>query len=306
MRQWNITAKDEMKKLLFFLACAAMMISFAACSGSDNNDPEESTQEGVIKGIFSIRENSQVYFSKGNLRATTTDFGASWIWEFAEHQWDYVGNKAANNAINGNGKVLVNGTVDLFGWSTPANNYGISKSLDDGVYYGYYPKDWGENIGNGWCTLSYPNWIYLFHERAKADELFGFGSVNGVNGTIILPDDWTLPVGATFNSAKDMNLAWRSAKELYYNSNENNFSHNAYTVEQWSVMESAGAVFLPAAGYRNNTGVSEVGSEGYYWSSTPRGDDAAYDVTFNSLFLYPGNYSGRGCGFSVRLVKVIN
>ena len=42
---------------------------------------------------------TRVHFAPGNLQATTTDLGESWTWHFAEHQWDYIGNAAANNAI---------------------------------------------------------------------------------------------------------------------------------------------------------------------------------------------------------------
>ena len=48
--------------------------------------------------IFTINENGdQVVFSRGNLQATTNDLGANWTWGFAENQWDYIGNAAANN-----------------------------------------------------------------------------------------------------------------------------------------------------------------------------------------------------------------
>jgi uncharacterized protein (TIGR02145 family) len=144
----------------------------------------------------------------------------------------------------------------------------------------------------------------LFYLRDKADELFGFGSVNGINGTIILPDDWTLPTGAIFNKAKDNNLVWQSGG-YYYNSNGNNFSHNTYTAEQWKTMEEAGAVFLPAAGVREGTDVSMVDEVGYYWSSTPNEAYYAYGVRFFSYRLIPQDNYYRNYGRSVRLVQTV-
>lgn len=56
----------------------------------------------LLSGKFTINAGgSQVSFSKGNLQATTSDNGTNWTWAFATNQWDYIGNSAANNAING-------------------------------------------------------------------------------------------------------------------------------------------------------------------------------------------------------------
>ena len=69
---------------------------------------------GGIDGLFSVSVTKKVYFSKGNLRATYD--GSSWTWSFADHQYDAVGDAAANTSINGDGTVSANGSVDLFGW----------------------------------------------------------------------------------------------------------------------------------------------------------------------------------------------
>ena len=60
---------------------------------------------------------------------------------------------------------------------------------------------------------------------------------------------------------------------------------------------------LPTAGYRNcNGSVNNVGSNGNYWSSTPKDSDYAW-----GLYFYFGrvhmDYSYRRDGISVRLVK---
>ena len=62
-------------------------------------------------------------------------------------------------------------------------------------------------------------------------------------------------------------------------------------------------VFLPAAGYRNGTGVNNVGSNGNYWSSSVNNENNAYNVNFNSGNLNPQNNNNRYNGFSVRLVR---
>ena len=67
-------------------------------------------------------------------------------------------------------------------------------------------------------------------------------------------------------------------------------------------METAGAVFLPAASDRDGSNVFGVGDKGYYWSSTPSYSNFAYFVSFNSDEVGPDSNDYRGIGYSVRLV----
>ena len=71
----------------------------------------------------------------------------------------------------------------------------------------------------------------------------------------------------------------------------------------WTTLEAEGAVFLPAAGYRNGTSVGDVGSNGNYWSSTAYDASGAYDVNFNSGYVDTYRSYRRGIGRSVRLVR---
>jgi hypothetical protein len=51
--------------------------------------------------------------------------------------------------------------------------------------------------------------------------------------------------------------------------------------------------------------VYDVGSSGYYWSSTADGTSYAYNVGFSSGGLSPVNSDYRYGGFSVRLVRPV-
>ena len=257
--------------------------------------------EGALIGEFSVSASKKVHFSKGNLQATTTDLGVNWTWGFATNQWDYIGDAAANNAIIGNKAVSSNGTVDLFGWSTNATYYGINNGTDNNTYFGYF-VDWGTAIGEGWYTLSTDEWVYLFCGRTDAAHLFSLGTVNGVSGTILLPDNWE---GDKFT---DTDNGLEAIGFYYENGSGTNFSFHTYTAEQWDAMENAGAVFLPAAGNRDGTEVYSVGFAGFYWSSTlffvstPYAYNALY-ISFSSYDLYSQLYGNRYAGLSVRLVR---
>ena len=63
------------------------------------------------------------------------------------------------------------------------------------------------------------------------------------------------------------------------------------------------SITLPAAGWRNRSGsVNDVGSNGVYWSSTPKDSEDAWVLVFDSHGVYV-DYGSRCCGHSVRLVQ---
>lgn len=250
-------------------------------------------------GTFSVSADKQVTFSKGNLQYTQSTN----TWSFAENQWDYIG---TNNVTGGDvssdpkygdskeGTALAD-KVDLFGWSTSTTNFGVSTSKNDNQYNGSF-VDWGTNqIGsdapNTWRTLTSNEWEYLLNNRPNASSLKGVAQVNGVNGLIFLPDNWTCPAGVTFKSG------FHSSYGVEYYA-----AYQTFTADQWSKLESAGAVFLPAAGGRYGSSVDSVQDYGTYWSATESNSIGAYYLYFYSDEAYMGS-SLRYYGHSVRLVK---
>jgi uncharacterized protein (TIGR02145 family) len=115
--------------------------------------------------------------------------------------------------------------------------------------------------------------------------------VNGVNGLILLPDNWTCPSGITFKSG------FHSSYSVDYYA-----AYQTFTAAEWSKLESAGVVFLPAAGNRYGSYVYLVQYYGFYWSATESGSNDAYYLYFYSDGAYM-SYNYRQGGFSVRLVK---
>lgn len=258
----------------------------------------------VCGGLFTVNSSSKkVYFSKGNLQASTTNLGEDWTWGFAANQWDYVGNAVANTKISSNKTVTENGTVDLFGWSTNSSYYGIRSSGDYSYYSGDF-KDWGETMGAGWRTLSKDEWVYLFDTRTSGSTVFGtsdaryaFATINtdgtGVNGIILFPDGVTI-ADAEVTTVGTVNAA--------------NYYATKCTTAQWAALESKGCVFLPAAGYRHlynyKVNIDYDGSIGHYWSSTKYDTDHGFDVYFSYESYLKVNHGGpRPYGYSVRLVR---
>ena len=111
-----------------------------------------------------------------------------------------------------------------------------------------------------------------------------------------MPDDWTTPSSLQFTPVA---TSWIK---------------NNYSSEEWTLMQSYGAVFLPASGLRN--GKKFYGEdEGNYWGVLAKNDlsysesSCAYN---NALFSFgKEKYNNLSCvhayyyhwGYSVRLVQ---
>lgn len=296
-------------KHLFSLAALSLMAAATLTSCEDilghwekptsitptPSEPEDKSVPGLLAGKFTINgSGDQVQFSQGNLQYQAS----TKTWRFAENQYDYVGDAVGNTTPTG--RDTQSDWIDLFGWGTAghsfASGYGTfyqpwETDKTDGTKYGpsgtsnglygtYAQGDWGTNMGAGWRTLTNAEWTYLFNTRTVNGgtgngKSYTLGqSVNGKLGIVIYPDDYT---GATYSGS------------------------------DWSTFESAGCVFLPAAGRREGTSVSNAGSNGNYWSSSPDGSNAvgAYFMRFNSVTLIPANLDYRYDGFSVRLVRPV-
>lgn len=236
------------------------------------------------EGVFSIGENKQVVFALGNLRYTQS----TGTWDFAENQYDMVN---VNN-------IEVGGTIDLFGWSgnqSAEKPWGVNASTNNSDYAGEF-VDWGTNTiannqPNTWRTLTADEWNYLLNLRKDANQLKGVAQINSTNGLVLLPDNWTLPLGIEFKTGFHTDYG----AEFYA-------THQTFTPEQWQFMEDAGAVFLPAAGVRNGNDTYFANTYCNYWTATPSYDYYAQYLCSNSADAYTDHHD-RSNGRSVRLVK---
>ena len=273
---------------------------------------------------FSVSSSKKVFFSPGNLQATTTDNGANWTWHFAENQWDFMGNKtgSSNVKINGNGTVSSNGTVDLFAWVGASNTtwsgtvgstgnaamHGITNATTMGNATDYgntiaesLKADWGEVIddGNAWRTLNKDEWTYVLSSRKSGSTVNGISNARvtyanitepNVNGIILFPDGVTIET--------DEVTSWG-----LINSDSSTPTRTQCTTAQWAALAAKGCVFLPEAGHRRYFSSKwEFVSGNYYWSSSYRGGsvDQAVARGFDNFSGETGTKRQRGC--AVRLV----
>lgn len=258
---------------------------------------------GAVPGLFSVGAGRQVFFSKGNLQyRASTD-----TWRFAEHQQDFVGDD--NMKLS----PTYDGWIDLFGWGTSGYDHGAvdwqpwSANKDiksDALHYAYGDPscnlsdrdgraDWGCNrISNGgdeehlWRTPQVSEWMYLFFNRNTASGArFAKALVDGVEGVILLPDNWRSAVYPLNALNEEAGL----------------FSDNIIPTSDWiRVLEPAGAVFLPMAGARTIDGIYPL--LGAYYTSDAASSDA-WHILFGEDHLRFDARGHRGDGLSVRLVQ---
>lgn len=244
---------------------------------------EEENQPSFVAKPFSVGISKKVYFSQGNLQYHPKNNA----WRFANNQTDCI--SYLNNYIS----PTYEGWIDAFGWGTGANPTNTSTNNMDYQTF----MDWGENtIGNDspntWRTLRADEWNYIVSIRTNANRLKGVASVDGVDGLILLPDDWVCPTGITFKSGHHTGNYWGGYSD-----------YQKISQDQWTKMEASGAIFLPASGYRDGTAMHDVRVMGVYWTPNYYLDDNVVSFGFASgeISLFYG-YE-RHQGLSVRLVR---
>lgn len=248
----------------------------------------QSTEDLTLSGTFNIGTGN-VKFSRGNLRATL-DNGTVTSWAFATSQDAYIGATEANNLQT------TTGTIDLFGWSTDYGyQWGIGPWTTDYSNFAGHFKDWGVNpdlirdLGSGWFTMTQNEWKYLLRSRAGATvgETTGVryytaiikkdsDTDDGVLGLLLLPDN------VTFTAEE---ATWGQPNLVYPNNRLQTGYTTECTTDQWTNLEAKGAVFLPAAGWKNsdkdeNHDISSPGAQAFYWHATEEsGSGSGYTIT---------------------------
>jgi hypothetical protein len=170
-------------------------------------------------------------------------------------------------------------------WATC--NVGANKPEDYGDYFAWgevEPKDYYD-----WSTYKWCNGSYNTQTKYCTDSYYG--TVDDKT-TLELSDD-----AANYNWGG----AWRMPTMLEWSELIDNCSWTWADYGHVVTGPNGNSIFLPAAGYRNDSSLYLVGSDGYYWLSSSYGDDEACYI---GSFLYGmyGDPVERFYGFSVRPV----
>jgi len=248
-----------------------------------------------LRGEFSVNSSgTKVCFSPGNLYYDKSVWGKEFF-AFEANQYDYQSS-------------WIGSRISLFYYSNSmpvayAENYSSTSEATWNILFSNHANYQDQPNANFtvagqkgvWRTLTYDEWTYLISSRTDTAKKFGYAKVAGKNGIIILPDTFIDPMKNDGSGA-------------FVPSTTTDWSANVYTVGgNWEAMESAGAVFLPAAGKRSGSNVSDGDVFGYYWSSTPHSSAkyAAGGLSFDISFSASVGYCNRNIGSSVRLVQTV-
>ena len=182
-------------------------------------------------------------------------------------------------------------------WATC--NVGASKPEEYGDYFA-----WGETQPKyyyEWSTYKWCNGSYNTLTKYCTDNYVDHGTVDNKT-TLDLSDDaaranwggsWRMPTDAELTELREQcTWTWTTQNGVYgykVTSNKSGYTNKS--------------IFLPAAGYREDSTLRSAGSYGDYWSSSLYTDFPYYalGVTFSSGIVY-WNYHYRCCGLSVRPV----
>lgn len=327
---------------------------FQSTSSSKDGETKQAKLDLVWhSGAISIADGSYVVFSRGNVQyadraageSGTANYRPAGTWRFAKHQYDFVG--GSDNSENQQGNVVrdetgksetvsnnerigasdYDGWIDMFGWGT--GNAPTQTTTTNSWYNGNNGNgfhDWGANniVNSGkpenaewWTTLTHNEWKYVIERNSENKvglatitgstygNTIGYTNSTDVPGLVILPDNFSNP------------YSWKAVSASGYA----RYSDNTYTVEQWTNMEKAGAVFLPAAGWRNGddgnwratvTLTKRDLEHGCYQASTSRVEAVStYCMRFGTDYettdrVNPSYYMAPDNGHSVRLVHRLN
>ena len=260
------------------------------------------TSDGTLT-TFSVSANKQVYFSRGNLKASFSTNSFADGWSFHNTQFDEIdgpfmvnglgqiepyhqySNTNSNNPVNQNGLIFSSGksSGDRFTWGyfdriklTTSEYLDVNENLTKTAAVA---KDWGcvftesSAEGGNWRTLSADEWIYLFNgpSNVRGDKRFLRVKLNNCLaetgepyfGVFVFPDLYT---GSDLSGSYSFNSVTGNPVIIDYS--------NADVVK----MLNAGAVFLPCVGYRYkeryydylcyNINTYIGAGIGYYWSSS--------------------------------------
>ena len=256
---------------------------------------KSSKLEGALPGVFTLKDGKKIRFAQGNLQFNPKKYE----FRFAKEQYETLG-KEANEKCAPN----YDGWIDIFGWGTSGymgcqpteddlneNDYGPASGDLTGENANY---DWGvyNPITNGgnkeglWRTPTPEEMKYILQERPNAAKLMLRCMVCGVEGAIIMPDDfWSIrlrfPIEISSTAPKD----------------------NQFGKDQWDFLESVGVLFIPKSEYKEFSLASSSKSWNWhtlsvFWTATKRN---YVGVTYDGhLKVFTGFYCPK---LPVRLVK---
>lgn len=242
----------------------------------------------MLSGWFTVNSSGKrVHFSKGNAyckRSSSSSYDWTWHTESEQYscQWPGTGTMKDTNT-----------KVSLF--RLYFNQVTEWKPLNDGTATAN--NKFAEIFEGSWFLLTQAEWKYMLgistEKRATGITIttengtrgssktvenarFMKCRVNGVDGLLIFPDGFVAPSGF-----KVYNTTYNVSPVNNVNTGAG-YQYNDQDGQNWTDLQNAGCVFLPAAGFCNGTGNSVAHTYDIYKDA-----DCSNQMSFNSLNMCP-------------------
>lgn len=258
-----------------------------------------------------------VRFTQGNLQyigsAKNGEVAAPY-WRVAPTQYSYLGNANYKPIVTDSGtRMPSDADTDLFGWGEvepPFLCSTVNTEYQSGITTGNInlATDWATKFNNGtslyieqdkeydllesgekYICLTKTEWQNLFANQWHCGATVTLKDGTSVNGIVICPSTFDESAAKALVGANAVK-GDRTPTALY--------SESSLTQAQ---VDDNGLLFLPAAGYRNDTSLSSIGSYGRYWSTTSSSTQNSFFLFFSAVNFSSASNNARRLGFSVRL-----
>lgn len=184
--------------------------------------------------------------------------------------------------------------TDKFYWTNKASKAHVLDYHDHGNESLF---DAGSGLVGNWVVPTKLQWESLLNTSLSR---IGVGMVKSIPGVIIVPDDFIDPQS---NGENNPFVQYSTIRV---------FTANSYASQDWEPMMDAGAVFIPAAGFRNGASVNlAAGSSasvcnGYYWCRD-KIENHPYVMSFEEAPYYVNfdvDSMAADYSYAIRLIQV--
>lgn len=172
-------------------------------------------------------------------------------------------------------------------------SYAIGEPTDYGCYFSWGNID-GHNDDDGYDFGTSISGSYASTPGAQVNANIASNDSAHDAALACLGSPWRLPTKEEFQELYDnTDNLWTTINGVNGYKFMKKTDHSVY-------------VFFPATGSGYGTSINNVGTRGYYWSSSWDSDNIAYSMYFSNSSMYPQLRANRYRGITVRAVKSSN
>jgi uncharacterized protein (TIGR02145 family) len=146
-------------------------------------------------------------------------------------------------------------------------------------------------------NLTKCGYLYNFYTATASTAPQSYNTYQATAPGDICPTNWHLPRGGDYDNANN-EFSQLNAKMAGFTDSQDSTYQNDYW-EYYSGWQPSGSWQGVFSGYYSS-GFYDRGDYGYFWSATVDDSNDAFDLFFDSSYVYPDGLDARAVGFAVR------